>query len=114
MSTHILTKWLNAIGIKDPNKELSTEEKATLETWKRILTEGEVSVDKVKQFCDYQLSVIEMRFRETALSDREKANLTLVHSVYSSLRAAIIAPKAERETLEKYLNTLINSRGQGS
>lgn len=109
MSSNLVARWLEKIGVKDPAKDLSVEEKATLETWKKILSGGEMSVDRIKQFCEYQISLIENQFRDPAKSDREKANLTMIHSVYSSIRTMIVSPAAERESLEKYLNTLINS-----
>lgn len=111
MAKNPVTLWLEKLGIKDPAKELSPDEKVTLENWRRILTEGEITVDRIKEFCGYQIGVIEAQFRDPTKSDREKANLTLVHSVYSAILMIIVSPKAEREALEKYLNTLINSEG---
>ncbi len=105
-----ITKYLEKLGIKDPATELSTEEKTTLETWRRILSEGELTIDRIKEFCEYQKTLIESQFRDPSKSDREKANLTLVHSVYSAMLAMITSPKAEREALESYLNTLIGGQ----
>ena len=104
-----ISLYLEKLGIKDPTKDLSSEEKITLESWKRILSGGEISVDRIKEFCEYQLSIIETKFRDPEKSDREKANLTLIHSAYSSIKAIIVSPKTEQESLEKYLNTLIHN-----
>lgn len=104
-----ISLYLEKLGIKDPTKDLTSEEKITLESWKRILSGGEISVDRIKEFCEYQLNVIETKFRDAEKSDREKANLTLIHSVYSAIKAIIVSPRAEQESLEKYLNTLIHN-----
>lgn len=104
-----LARLLEKIGIKDPAKELSGEERVTLENWKNILAGGEITVDRIREFCEYQIGLLEGKFRDPSKSDREKANLTLVHSVYSAMRGFIVSPKAERESLEKYLNSLIHS-----
>lgn len=104
-----IRRYLERLGVKDPTTELNAEEKATLENWRKILSEGELTLEKVQEFCEYQITIIENQFRDPSKSDREKANLTLVHSVYSSIRVLILSPKAERESLENYLNSLINS-----
>lgn len=113
MARNPLTRLLEVVGIKDPAKELSPEEMGTLENWKRILSQGEMTIEKIKEFCEYQLTLIEGQFRDTEKTDREKANLTLIHSVYSTMRTVILSPEAEREALEKHLNSLIHSKTLG-
>ena len=102
-----VTRLLEKMGIKDPATELSSEEKATLDNWRKILSEGEITVPAIKNFCDYHLSVIEGAFRDISKTDAEKARLTLLHSVYSGIRDLIQSPKSEREALEKYLTSLL-------
>lgn len=115
MARNLIREWLEKLNIKDASKELSAEEQVTLNNWRRILSaEGDITVDKIKEFCEIQLVTIETQFRDPGKSDREKANLTLVHSVYSTMKALIVSPRAEREALEKYLSTLVQGGGQPS
>ena len=106
---NLITQYLEKRGINDPAIDLTPDERITLEGWKKIMSNGEMTVDRIKEFCEYQTGLIEAQFRDPSKSDREKANLTLIYSVYSSVRNMIVSPIAEREALEKHLTSLIHS-----
>jgi hypothetical protein len=96
---------LNKRNIKDIN-DLDKDEKENLDKWSRILSEGEITVAKISEFCQNQKRLIEAQFLP-GLEDKKAKDLTVLHSVYSALINLITGPKAERESLEKYLNQLI-------
>jgi hypothetical protein len=103
----ILTQFLEKKGIKDP-EELSQDERQVYLEWKRILSDdGEMTVDKIKQFCENQVDVIESKWKD--LEYGKKADLIPYHTCYKLIIGAIDSPKGEREALEKHLNQLISS-----
>lgn len=93
-------------GITDAT-ELDGEERATFDRWKRILSEGEVTVDKVTQFCEQQIDIIESKWRQHPGEENPKLIAYLV--VYKAIKSIITGPKQEREALEKYLEQLIEN-----
>lgn len=101
----ILSKLLNRRGIKDVS-ELKGDEKATFDKWQGILSE-EITVETIAEFCRRQISAIEAQFRDMANTGSKNDRLICQHVVYKSILEAITAPKAERENLEKYLESLL-------
>lgn len=102
----LLDKILKKRGVDDTAK-LSEEEKETFDRWQKILSEGEVTLETVKNFCETQLGVIEGKFKELDRDKDKTERLVLLHSVYKSLLSIISSPRVERENLEKYLNSLL-------
>ncbi len=102
----LLQQWLAKLKIKS-SVELQGEEKATFERWQGILSSGEVTVDKLRLFCESQKSLIEAQWKDFSNPQVKNDRLIAQHIVYSVLLDAIKAPASERETLEKYLQTLI-------
>lgn len=101
----LLSKLLRKRGIEDP-KDLSIEERSSYESYKRILTGDQVTVDTIKEFCQNQLRIVENNCDgKTPLTPIQQA---CIH-VYVHLLKTIEAPEAERESLEKYLTQLIES-----
>lgn len=100
-----VSKVLEKKGLKP--EELTPDEKATIEGWKKILSEGEVTVKSIHEFCNVQIANIERQFKELSTPVEKITRLTLLHSVYSSLRAIINSPSAQRDSLEKYLQSLL-------
>lgn len=103
-----IAKVLEKKGIKDLN-ELTPEEKAKFDEWQAILSEGEVTVEKIAQFCKRQLGLIDLRWRSLDIDEVKKAQLIPYRVVYSVILEAISAPRAERESLERHLDSLLKS-----
>ena len=102
----ILERLLKKRGIKDVSV-LSNDEKADFDRWNKVLSEGEISVEKIKTFCQQQIKLIESQWKNLDNSERKNERLIVMHVVYSAILEAIEAPKIERENLEKYLVGLI-------
>ena len=102
----ILTKLLERRGIQDP-KDLKGEEKDLYESWKAILSEGEISVEKIKEYCQSQLSYIETKWADYDKENTKKAELIPYYTVYKMLVRVIEAPRVQKELLEQQLNQLL-------
>ncbi len=100
----ILSRLLEKRGVT--RAQLSTEEETQFRNWEKTLSEGEMSVEKIRSFCARMVDVIATKWRDFEYPNKEK--LLPVHSVYKALLGVIDGPKTEREQLEKYLNTLIS------
>lgn len=103
-----LADLLEKKGIKELN-ELTTEEKADFDKWQAILSEGEVTVEKIALFCKNQIKLIETRWKSFDTDSAKKAEFIPYHTVYSVLLEMITATRAERANLEKYLDSLLQS-----
>lgn len=106
---NILHRLLEKRGVKE--EELSPAEQATFNNYKQVLT-SEVTLEKVKEFCHREIKLIEDKFAGPP-SDQDIYLKACLH-VYLNLLKAIEAPEAERETLEKYLEGLINNPNVGN
>lgn len=102
----LLTKLLKKRGIEDVTK-LSSDEKADFDRFEKILSEGEITVDKIRKFCENQTSVIEKQWRDFGNDPRKNERLIVAHTIYKTLLEAIEAPRSERERLEHYLTSLL-------
>ena len=103
----VLEKLLKKRGI-DNLDDLREDEVQTFEKWDRILSEGEITLEKISLFCENQLRLIDDKWRNLEASTEKNSRLISYRMVYKALRDAINAPKLERESLEKYLNSLLN------
>lgn len=100
---NILSKYLQKVGIVNI-EEATKEEKQTFERYKAILEGSEVTVDKIKAFCQGQIKLIENKCEGVErLTDMQQACL----HVYLNILKAIEAPETERINLEKHLSSLI-------
>lgn len=103
---NILSKLLEKRGIK--NKDyLEPDEKATFESWERVLSGEKISVENIALFCKNQLNNIESQFKDLDAPIEKKSRLTLLHSVYSSILGLINNPQASKESLERYLQDMV-------
>jgi signal recognition particle GTPase len=101
----ILNKILQKRGITE--SELSSDEKIQFDNWKQILLEDDVTVDKIKEFCERMVSTIEGKWLSFDITEDRKKELMPYHIVYKALLGMINSSGVERERLEKYLNQLI-------
>lgn len=102
---HFLEKLLGKRGITDATK-LDKDEIKTYDNWRKVLSEGEISVEKIQEFCKQQLSIIEAKFKEDNIPEKNQRLITS-YNIYKALLGAIEKPKHEKEDLEKYLQSLI-------
>src|SRR3990167_8851749 len=103
---YLLSKLIKKRGI---NKEgLSKEEKVDFDRWEKILSEGEVSVEKIAEFCKAQIGLIEIQWKDLNNLNQKNERLIVAHTIYSTILKALTAPEVERANLEEYLTKLIN------
>lgn len=105
---NLISKLFEKRGITD-ERELSNEERLTIKRWRSVFEDSEVTVEKIKEFCDAQLSIIEGQFANLDNTFEKNDRLILAHTIYKKISRLISAPQAEREQLEKYLQQLIDS-----
>lgn len=102
----ILTQLLKKRGITDTT-ELTNDEKRDFDRWNKILSEGEITVEKILNFCKHQKQIIENQWSDLNNDSIKNERLVIQHTIYSKLIGVIESPKAEREALEKHLQDLI-------
>ena len=103
----LLEKLLGKRNIKQ--EELSNEEKPIFDKWNKVLSNEQITVSKIKEFCQTQKDLIESQWSNLDNSSQKNDRLVLMHTIYSKLARATEADKTERESLERYLNQLIDS-----
>lgn len=103
----LLQRLLRKKGIEDTST-LDESEKKTFDTWQGVLSEGDMSVDRIRQFCQFQLGNIEGKWKDLDNSDQKNQRLIITHTVYKAILDCIEKPAHERENLEKYLQNLID------
>lgn len=103
---NLLSRILEKRGIKSAD-ELSSDEKADFQRWKGILSGGEVTLDKVVEFCTAQKSLIETQWENKDNSKEKNERLIIAHTIYSKICKVITSPQAEKEALERYLESLL-------
>jgi hypothetical protein len=89
--------------------DLDETEKKTYENWQAVLSKEELTLQDVKHFCQYQINIIESKWKDHDIPQSKKAEWIAPHSIYKSLLEAIDSPKAVREALEKNLIQLIEN-----
>ena len=101
----LLTKLLGKRKIT--KEQLDEEEKKDFDRWEKILSEGDITVEKIADFCKAQISAIEAKWRDMDNASLKNERLIIAHNIYSTIVKAISAPEVERVSLEEYLNNLI-------
>lgn len=101
----LLEKLLKKRGINNVN-DLNTEEKAQFDTWQSQLSEGEITVKRISDFCQLQLDIIKAQMKGIDNSPAKNERLTIYFNIYDTLLNLINSPQAERESLVKYLEQL--------
>lgn len=103
----ILDKLLAKRGIKNED-ELSPEEKADFYRFKKILAGGDMTVDRIREFCEDKCTSIEKQWRGTDNSFAKNDRLVTMHTVFSMIIEAIDLPQLEREQVEREIEHLIS------
>ena len=102
---NLLSKLLDKRKVKID--DLSKEEKLDFDRWERILSSGEITLDKIKLFATGQIGTIEANWKNLDNTKEKNEKLITMHCVYKALLESMTANETERETLEKYLIDLI-------
>jgi len=102
----LLEKLLTKRKITNVN-ELTVEEAEQFDSWQKTLTEGEMSVEKIRDFCQAQLDIIKGQMKGIDNTPQKNERLTTYFNIYDALITLINSPQSERESLEKYLNQLL-------
>lgn len=89
--------------------DLSTEERKDFENYQHILDGQNITVEKIKEFCERQVKIIEDVYASGDRTDKQDMFSRASLHVYLNLLKAIEAPEAERKNIEQYLTNLINS-----
>ena len=111
----LLSKLLSKRGVDKESLDTkplfqgAPSEKEQFFQWEKILSGGDLTVDKIRDFCKDQIKAIEGQWKDLNNSKEKNERLILMHTVYSTIIKSIESPQAERESLEKYLINLINS-----
>ena len=105
---NILDKLFEKRNISEVTK-LDEGEKHTYDNWRKILSEGEITVEKINEFCQSQVSIIEGKWRELDNTAIKNERLIITHTIYKTIIDAISKPQKERENLEQYLQKLLDS-----
>lgn len=108
MAENLLTRLFQKYGIKSV-ADLSKEEQATFESYERVLSKQELSVQDIKEFLKSQIAQIEAKWSELGLVAYQKAELLPLHTAYKTLLNAIDAPLLEREQLEIRLRGMLDN-----
>jgi len=110
---NLLDKLLQKKGVKSPEEldntpmpDGSPNERQTFEEYRRILSEGDITVEKIQEFCQSQINVIESKWKDLGIGNDKKAEWIPIHNVYSTLLSVIKSPKAAKEALETQLREL--------
>jgi hypothetical protein len=87
--------------------ELSPDEKVEYDRWQAIMDGSEITVAKIKAFCEFQVKTIEGKYATGESTDKQDTYLRASLHIYLNLIKLIDSPEIERGNLEKYLTTLI-------
>jgi len=102
----ILTKYLDKLGVGSP-KDLSADEKQQFDSWNKVLSEGPITVEKIVDFCKAQKGFAETKLSDLDNSTQKNERLIILNNVYGKIIGLVERPQVEKESLEKYLNSLI-------
>ncbi len=102
----LLKKLLHKRGITDTSK-MDDAEKASFDNWNEKL-KGEMTVEKITEFCNNQVSLIENLWKNTDNSTQKNERLIIQHSIYKSIIDLTEKHNLERENTIKYLTSLVN------
>lgn len=104
----LLIRLLDKRGINS-TKDLSQEEKDTYDKWQKQLTDGEVTVEKITEFCEQRMGVIQAMMKDPKYDEKVIMRLVLQYNVYSAMWEFINGKRQEKEVLLKYLDELLTS-----
>jgi len=104
---HLIENLFKKRGIESVDS-LAPDEKSVFDRYQFILSNETVSLEQMVEFIKVQKGLVEQRF-ELDNSPAKAKNLELLFTVYSKLLNMIEGPKAERESLIKYLESQLDT-----
>lgn len=102
----LLEQLFKKRGIKSVN-ELTTEEADQFDMWQKTLTEGEITVERIRDYCQSQVDIIKGQMKNLDNTPQKNERLTTYFNIYDNIITLISSPQVERESLEKFINQLI-------
>lgn len=102
---NLLQRLLKKRGL-DSITQLDEFEKQDFERWQGILSEGEITVQKIQEFCKKQIKIIEGQWRDLDNTKEKNDKLITQHIIYKTLLELIESQGIQKENLEKYLEEL--------
>lgn len=89
--------------------DLKPDERIEYDRWQAIIDGTEVTVEKIREFCKYQVKLIEEKFASGDNTDKQDAFFKASLHIYINILKLIEASEEDRKNLEKHLSSLINS-----
>lgn len=102
----LLGDWLVKLKISPEN--MTAEEKQTFDSWRAILDDEVITIEKIAEFCERQVSAIELKWVDKYRDRTNDPFLADIHSVYKNIAKMIKADKSERMALEKHLTDMLD------
>ena len=87
---------------------LQPDEKSVFDRYNAILSNESVTIEQMIEFIKTQRGLVEQKFELDNKPSRAK-NLELLFTVYTKLLNFVEGPKAERESLIKYLEAQLDT-----
>lgn len=88
--------------------DLQSDEKTVFDRYQKILSNDVVTIEQMVEFIKIQKGLVEQKFELDNKPGKAK-NLELLFTVYSKLLNMIEGPRAERESLIKYLESQLDT-----
>lgn len=99
---------LNKRGIKSID-ELDSEEKAQVDQWQKVLVKETITIPRMTEFLIVQKSLVEAQLSDINNPTLKNDRLIVQLNVYSKLLNFLDSDNKERESLIKYLTTLVET-----
>lgn len=103
---NILSLILKKRGIESET-DLSAEEKAEFEQWKKVLGKKEIDIKDLAAFCEAQIRLIKAQLDDLERTPEKTDRLVLLLGVYEKILGLIQSPEKEKEQLVTYLQGLL-------
>lgn len=104
---HLIENLFKKRGIESVD-ELQADEKAVFDRYAKVLSNETVTIEQMTEFIKVQKGLVEQKFGLDNKPEKAK-NLELLFTVYSKLLNMIEGPKAERESLIRYLESQLDT-----
>lgn len=104
--TSLIQKVFDRKGISKIT-ELTPDERVEYDRWQAIIDGSEITVEKIREFCESQVKIIENKYATGETTDKQDVYLRASLHIYLNLIKLLDSPEVDRNNLEKYLTNLI-------